>query len=297
MSTAKCFIRRALVAAAIAAAATAASAASAPLIAQVVRGLVVDEASGRALPGTVVVLLDSAGKRVTGVLSGDDGAYAIRIAAPGRYAVRAERIGFRADAPTSLAVAAGQTVELRLVTRPIPVVLGAVKVTGRTACVARASDGRDVSAVWDEARKALFATDIAQQQELFTAKLTRFNRTLEPGSNRVIAYESRESSGVTRNPFVSLPAARLSAEGFVRMTTDEAVYYGPDAAVLLSDEFLGDHCFRLREGSGPRSDLIGIEFEPVRGREKPDIAGTLWVDRKTAELRDLEFSYRNLPAL
>jgi hypothetical protein len=294
VSIAKCFTRPVLLAVA---AATGAAGIPTAAAAQVVRGVVVDAASGRTLPGTVVVLMDSSGKRVAGVLSGDDGAYAIRVAAPGRYAVRAERIGFRADAATPLTVAVGQTVELRLATRPIPVVLGAVKVTGRTACVARASDGRDLSAVWDEVRKALYATDLTQRQELFTATLTRFQRTLDPRSRRVIAYESQDATAMTRSPFVSVPAAQLSAEGFVRQVAGESVYYAPDAGVLLSDEFLGDHCFRLRNGAGRRSEQIGIQFEPVRGREKPDIEGTLWVDRKTAELSDLEFTYRNLPAL
>ena len=141
--------------------------------AQVVRGVVLDEASGRPLPGVVVVLLDSTGKRLAGVLVDDNGRYAIRSTFPGRFAVRAERIGYRADAATPISLSIGQTIELRLTTRPIPVVLGAVRVTGRTACVTGASDGREVSAVWEETRKALYATDLTQQQELFSARVTR----------------------------------------------------------------------------------------------------------------------------
>ena len=294
MSIAKFFSRRVLVRASL----LAVAAGWLPsLDAQVVRGTVVDEASGRGLPATVVVLLDSTGKRLAGVLAGDDGTYAIRIATPGRYSLRAERIGFRADAPVPVRIAVGQTVELRLVTRPVPVMLSAVRVTGRTACIARASDGRDVSAVWDEARKALYATDLTQQQELFAARISRFERTLDPQSGRVVTHTAKESSGITRSPFVSVPAAQLSADGFVRQVGSETVYFGPDAAVLLSDEFLGDHCFRLREGSGRRSAMIGLAFEPVRGRDKPDIDGTLWLDKATAELRDLEYRYRGLPGL
>jgi hypothetical protein len=265
--------------------------------AQVVRGVVVDEASGRGMPGIVVVLLDTTGKRLAGVLADDDGRYAIRITVPGRYALRAERIGYRAAAPTSVTLAIGQTVELKLITRPIPVVLSEVKVTGRSPCVTGASDGREVSEVWEETRKALYATDLTQQQELFSARLTRFVRTLDAQSGRVTGYETTEATRVTRSPFVSETAARLSANGYVRQGTTETTYFAPDAAVLLSDEFLRDHCFRLRDGEGRRRGLIGLAFEPVRGRSKPDIAGTLWIDRKSAELRDLEFAYHQLPAL
>jgi hypothetical protein len=297
VSTAKCCSRRVLLRASGVAAVSLATGWPAAAHSQVVRGVVVDEGSGRAMPGIVVVLLDSAGARLAGVLADDAGRYAIRTGVPGRYGVRAERIGYRADAPTPVKLAAGETVELRLVTRPVPVVLSAVRVTGKTACVARASDGREVSDVWDEARKALYATDLTQRQELFTAKVSRFERTLDAKNGKVLSYETKQGGGVTRNPFVSLPAAQLSAHGFVRQNASEAVYYGPDASVLLSDEFLGDHCFKLRVAGGRRSTMIGLEFEPVRGREKPEIAGTLWMDRQTAELRDLEYEYRNLPNL
>ncbi len=295
MPSAKWFSRHALIRAAGMSAALAGLSSGSG--AQVVRGVVVEAGSGTALPGVVVVLADSAGKRLAGVLVGDDGRYAIRAMAPGRYAVRAERIGYRADAPTAVTLAAGQTVDLRLETRPIPVVLGAVRVTGKSPCVASAADGSEISAVWDETRKALFATDLTQQQELFSARVSHFERTLDARSGKVTKYQTKETNAVTRSPFVSEGAAALSANGYVRQSAGELTYYAPDASVLLSDEFLTDHCFRLREGEGKRAGLIGLAFEPVKGRDKPDIAGTLWIDEKSAELRDLEFMYRELQNL
>jgi hypothetical protein len=296
VSIAKWFSRQALLRlAGVAAAALALSPVA--VAGQVVRGVVVDEASGRPLPGTVVVLLDSARKRVAGVLVDDNGRFAIRTTVPGRYGVRAERIGFRADTATPVTLGVGQTVELRLATRPIPVVLGAVRVVGKSACVTGAADGREVSAVWEETRKALYATDLAERQELFSARVSHYERTLDAETGRVTSYRTTQVNAVTRSPFVSLPAAQLSADGYVRQNSTETIYYGPDASVLLSDEFLRDHCFRLRDGEGKRGGLIGLVFEPARGRERPDIVGTLWIDRKTAELRDLEYSYWHLPNL
>src|SRR4029453_5669250 len=103
--------------------------------------------------------------------------------------------------------------------------------------------------------------------------------TLDAGTGSVTGLRTPQSAAVTRNPFVSVPAAQLSANGYVRQGSTENTYFAPDAAVLLSDEFLRDHCFRLRQGEGRREGLIGLGFEPVRGRNKPDIAGTLWIDR------------------
>src|SRR6185295_9595578 len=116
--------------------------------------------------------------------------------------------------------------------------------------VTGAADGREVSAVWEETRKALYATDLTQQQELFSARVTRYQRTLDARTGRVTGYEAKEADAVTRSPFVSETAARLSANGYVRPGTSETTYYAPDAGVLMSEEFLGDHCFRLRGGEG-----------------------------------------------
>ena len=119
MSIAKWFSRRALLP--VVSISLAGGALPGIALAQVVRGVVVDEASGRGMPGIVVVLLDSAGKRLAGVLADDDGRYAIRSSVPGRYSLRAERIGYVAQAPTPVVLKSGETVELRLVTRTVPV--------------------------------------------------------------------------------------------------------------------------------------------------------------------------------
>ncbi|MDE2783796.1 MAG: carboxypeptidase regulatory-like domain-containing protein, partial [Gemmatimonadota bacterium] len=68
----------------------------------------------------------------------------------------------------------------------------------------------------------------------------------------------------------------------------------PDADVLLSDHFLDTHCFRLGAADEDRPGMIGLEFEPVPGRNLPEIAGTLWVHPETAHLERLDYRYRNL---
>jgi hypothetical protein len=95
---------------------------------------------------------------------------------------------------------------------------------------------------------------------------------------------------------VSLPAESLAARGFARPDSlGVTMYYGPDLPVLTSEVFLGQHCFRIRRAEGPsRDSLVGLGFEPVAGRGLVDVAGVLWLDRQSAELRALEFRYTNL---
>src|SRR5690606_33312388 len=68
-------------------------------------------------------------------------------------------------------------------------------------------------------------------------------------------------------------------------------FFAPSAEVLLSDSFVEHHCMRLVPGQGEAAGLVGLAFEPVRGRNVPDIQGTFWLDAHSAQLRYLEFTY------
>jgi hypothetical protein len=106
-----------------------------------------------------------------------------------------------------------------------------------------------------------------------------------------------EQAAMATHPFASPPAADLSAHGWIQKTDSATLYYGPDATVLVSDEFLDDHCMRLAEDARAAGDsLLGVAFEPVGGRRQPDVRGVVWVDRRTAELRRVEYTYTDLPA-
>jgi hypothetical protein len=72
-------------------------------------------------------------------------------------------------------------------------------------------------------------------------------------------------------------------------------FFGPDAALLLSDVFVRDHCFSVVSGRRQQSTIVGLAFEPLRGRTIPDIAGVLWVERTSAELRRIDYRYTSLP--
>jgi len=64
---------------------------------------------------------------------------------------------------------------------------------------------------------------------------------------------------------------------------------------LISDAFLRTHCFETKPGRGETEGLIGLAFTPARDRTLPDITGTLWIDRGTAMLHHLDFTYVRLP--
>jgi hypothetical protein len=103
------------------------------------------------------------------------------------------------------------------------------------------------------------------------------------------------TSGFFEVPFRSVPAEQLEREGFVLVDDQGWTYHEPDAEVLLSTSFLRTHCFDTKVGTGETEGLVGLGFQPARGRRLPEITGTLWVDRHSGELRHLEFKYVRLP--
>lgn len=260
--------------------------------AQTVSGTVVNEAGGAPVRGALVSLLDAAGKRVGSVLTDAQGAFALRAPAPGEFRVRAERVGMSSASSEPLPLAAGEARVVRLATRSMAVMLEGIQVqaTGR-GCVVSPGAGASTAALWDEARKALDAAEFTRAQKASVFAIRRYRRVLEPERLTVLQAEEDSATGRYASPFTALAAEDLASGGYVRARGEETLFYPPDAAVLLSDTFLDQHCFRVRRGRGENAGQVGLEFEPVRGRTLPDVRGVLWLDAGTAELRTLDYAF------
>ena len=237
--------------------------------AQSVNGHLLEERSGEPVVGAQVVLVDEGGEDRASVLSGSDGAFHVRAPGPGRYRIRADRIGYRSTWSDVLTLGPdGQAVlEIRVATEVIS--LGTIAVATGLRCRTRSESGGAVSLVWEEARKALSAARLTAAKPLRYA-VTRYTRRLDPGDLRV---RDERRTGRTAfhvgSPFVSRPASELTAEGYVVPGPGtDFLYFGPDADVLLSSIFLDQHCFRLREDADDPG-RIGLAFEPVLDRQLP----------------------------
>src|SRR5690606_3221414 len=123
-------------------------------------------------------------------------------------------------------------------------------------------------------------------------RLAEYERELDPRSRVVIGERSRTFRYSGRNPIRGRPADELHRQGFVRsLDSGDFQYFGPDAAVLLSDDFVEAHCFGLTS-SPDDPELIGLSFRPRPERRRArDIEGTLWLSREGARLSSVEFTY------
>jgi hypothetical protein len=266
------------------------------LSAQVVRGVVRDSASREPAAGVLVALLQRASGERRTVLTDEEGRFAIAAPGVGRYALETKRIGVRPALSPEFSLGAGEAREVSLTVAPVVAVLEVVRVTGRSYCGARVSEGAETATLWEEVRAALTATRLTRERSGFPVTIVSFTRTLDPKTFEVRAEERSERNAVTSNPFRSLPLASLSAHGYVIDDDDGSLlHHGPDVDALLSDGFIRDHCFRAVIGTNAQLGLIGLSFEPTSARKVPDIAGVLWIDARTRQLRRLEYRYTRHP--
>jgi hypothetical protein len=263
-----------------------------PASAQTVHGRVTDRATQQPVAGAFVVLLDATGDGVRADISGPGGEFQHHAPGPGVYRLRVERIGVRTVTSEAFEVGAGAVLEVPVAVETRPVLLAPIAADAGARCTVRPSGGQALEQAWDEARKALALAAWTQEQGGVPFTTMTYERTRALGSLAVHEEERRMRSGFDRATFFSASARELASRGYVHAESDGGyTYYGVDAANLLSDDFLDTHCFRLRAGPEDDPELLGLEFEPVRGHPTPDIRGVLWLDRGTSELRHLEFRY------
>lgn len=280
--------------------------------AQTIAGRVVSKADGLPVVGAIVTLLDSVGHPMTTKLAEDGGSFDFATPFAGSYSIRVERVGFPSTTTPAFLVRQGERVDVPIAIVSEGVSLRAVKVSADRRCVVRPQEGLATAELWNEARKALNATQLTQMAQAarrtrrdphrFAVRWRTFERDLEPRSLAIRSEEQVEMEGEAVTPFVSADPEVLASSGYVKGDLMKGgTVFAPDAAILLSDRFLDTHCFRIQAPEKDRrDDLIGLAFEPLRltnggAERRVEIRGVLWLDRSSAELRYLEYGYVNLP--
>ena len=269
--------------------------------AQEIGGLI--SRGGVSLNAAIVALTDSTGHAVTQSAVGDGGRYSLRVPHDGTFRIRVQQIGWRPWISDAFVVRANQSVTRNLEVTSARVTLDAVRVVADGGVCRAATDSSAAAfSVWEEARKALLAASLTSAEPLsMTATLDE--RTFDADGVRLVNDSSWSRSGRSVKPFVTPPPDSLARIGYLTVDQTTTTYWAPDADVLLSDSFLATHCLSLTTASdsGLTRDAgrrIGVRYRPTTTRDGiVDIAGVLWLDRASAELRSLDFSYVNAPRL
>jgi hypothetical protein len=266
--------------------------------AQTIRGELVEETLNAPIEGAFVVLVDADGEQVVAMLTNAVGRFVLEAPSPGRYRLKAERIGYQSYTSPDLDLELGQVLDYRMTMPVRPVELAQISVEGERQCNIRRAEGERVAAVWEEARKALTTAVWTERERNFRFTIQLWERLLDPRNLEILEQQGEIVSGLAAYPFRALPAEELAEIGYVRRFDDDNAteYYAPDAQTLLSDVFLDDHCFQVVEGRGEMDGMIGLEFEPVKqDGDKTDVSGVLWLSARDAHLRLVDYRYEYLP--
>ena len=260
--------------------------------AQDLRIEVFEAATGKPVVGANVSLFDSAGTiPLLGGFSDQNGRIDLTAPMRGPYRVRADKVGY--DSWLSVQLAVGDRaiyVRAGLIParNPTPVLA-----RNENACQQMVGPGTAIGDLWTEIKKSLTASAVTESQGLVPLDVDVYERILDR-NGAVISERTDQRSRIARRPVLGISwdqidtTRRNDASG-----TD--IFRAPDAATLVSDQFVRSHCFAAIRGYGPETGLTGLEFKPSRVGGLPELAGVLWVDPKTNSLRALNFDYVNLP--
>jgi hypothetical protein len=262
--------------------------------AQVVRGQVHDQVTGLPVRGVFVVLADAKGTGRYGLLTDSTGQFIIRAPAAGSYQLTAQRLGYQTVTPTVFNLNPG---EVRTIALELPVQalrLPELSARGDRRCGSDRERAVETARLWEEARKALAVAAWLESQQGAQFRVRRFehrlNRALQPIADEIMSFMMLDG----QQAFHAAPVDSLMQLGFVqRRGNEDFDFYGPDAELLTSSAFLDQHCFWVARARN-RPGLIGLGFEPIRGRRVSDIRGVLWLDEHSAALRFVEYDFVNM---
>lgn len=256
--------------------------------AQEVRVEAVKHADGEPIPGTLLTLIPE--KDSTPVARFTDRAGRATFTAPrrGGYRVRAERVGYDTWLSVVLVPSRAPT-RVRAGMKPRSLRLPPVTGRGETQCSNLGEQATVAGDMWGEIRKALAANSLTESQGLAPVDIESYDRILD--ANGAIVSEKtdrRRANSIRPHHFASLQPSGAGSPA-------QSLLGIPEAATLLSDEFINSHCFTGIRGVGPENGLLGLEFKPAKLGNKPDLSGVLWLDPTTYSLRHLAFDYVNIP--
>jgi len=205
----------------------------------------------------------------------------LRAPSAGRYVVRADKVGYDSWSSVILYVT-GAPIHVRIGMSPQrnP---STVIARSETACQFLTPPGTPAGDLWVEIRKALTASALTDAQGLVPLDVDLYERALDPNLGIV---SRRPATGISWD---QIDSARRGA------VAGGEVYRAPEAATLVSEQFVKTHCYAAIRGYGAETGLTGLEFRPAKVGSQAELTGILWLDPKSNALRSLNFDYVNLP--
>jgi hypothetical protein len=257
---------------------------------QDVRVEVVEAANGKPIVGANVSVFDSAGVLLGGGFSDQVGHIDLPTPLRNPFRVQADKVSY--DTWLSVVLRpSGKPIRLRVGMTPTR--LPGYVARTETACQQLNGPGTPAGALWVDVRKALTASAMTEAKGLVPLDVDLYERALDR-SLGIVAERKDARTNIPRRPATGISWDQLDSARRGN-SADGEVYRAPDAAALLSDQFVKSHCFAAIRGYGPENGLTGLEFKPSKVGSQPELTGVIWLDPRANALKYLNFDYVNLP--
>jgi hypothetical protein len=260
--------------------------------AQEVRVEVVEAATGKPLVGANVALFDSAGViPLSGGFSDQNGRADLRAPQRGPYRLRADKVGY--DTWTSVQLLLGDRLVLVRAGMAPTRLPTAVVSRSEIACQQLTGPGTAAGDLWVELKKALTANAMTEAQGLVPLDVDLYERVLDRNLS-IVSERNEQRARISRRPLIGISWDQIDTARRGDAASSD-VFRAPDAATIVSDQFVKSHCFAAIRGYGAEAGLAGLEFKPARMSGQSELTGVLWLDPAAKALRALNFDYVNLP--
>ncbi len=247
------------------------------------------------LPEAMVELLNAQAVTVARARTNAAGQYVLSAPVSGAYRVRARQVGRAPVTSAVITLDASATAEVDLALELLAVRLAPVLVATRARC----GGERPLTDEWlralEDARTFLTRAQLTEDRTTL-AYAVRMERVRDVRTVGVLGAAARESRTVVTGPlrtlWTSVTEDDLATLGYVtEYGRDSTIYRVPGLAVLASDRFVSEHCFRLGATAG---DSVGIEFV-ADGPMRAEVRGTFWLSATSRALRAVDFRYVHVP--
>jgi hypothetical protein len=232
------------------------------------------------------------------LFSDADGRFVIRGLTPGPVRISARRVGFSA-VDTTIQVARGDTTRVDLGLSLVTIRLPAVHSLARACAHPGGSDaqiGVELAALFDQVKENADRNRLLSRSYPFELKverrITRPERLLV---TRFVAYDTilKSSDREWRYAPGKMLGTREYASGVFAGKWSTLTM--PELADFADERFLINHCFDFGGVDVVNGDsLIRIDFSPAPAVHDPDVAGTMFLDARTYQLRITDIALVNL---
>lgn len=241
----------------------------------------------------------SAKPGVTERFTGNDGQFTLAGLMPGRVVVTAKHIGY-APYDTTIVMPERDTVrltiELTLVTIQLPAIQSLAKACGHLGVGGDTAANLQLAMLFDQLKMNAERHALLSRSYPFELRVERKISKPEPALEaRFVAFDTVARSSVRE--------WRYSPGNVMGMREIDGGVFGgrwytvvmPELADFADERFLTYHCFDYGGTDVVEGDtLIRIDFVPAPSVHDPDVAGAVFLDRTSYQLRRMELNLVNL---